>query len=126
MKETTQYKDSGETKEEVEPLLYQDSDYWKLPENVRRAMDLAHRRTKHSAFYYKLLTLNDQINIYKTAFYLRKTAQEALFDKEQVEKRLKAEREAARQKEAQEQRLFLQKAQRQAGLQRKKTVVLKS
>lgn len=72
---------SGESSEAEDPKFYQDVDYWKLPENVRHAMDIAYRRTKHSAFYYKLATLNDKITIYKTAFYLRKTAQEALFDK---------------------------------------------
>jgi hypothetical protein len=33
---------------------YKNDDYWKLPENVRNAIDVAKMKAKHSQFYYRL------------------------------------------------------------------------
>lgn len=46
-------------------------EYWKLPENVRKAIDTANMKSKHSQFYDKLQSLNDKIYVFKDVFYTR-------------------------------------------------------
>jgi hypothetical protein len=48
---------------------YKNSAYWALPENVRHAIDLSKKKSKHSDFYNKLSELNDKIKVYKKVFY---------------------------------------------------------
>ena len=48
---------------------YKDANYWALPENVRNAIDVAKMKSKHSAFYYRLQTLNDKIFIFRHMYY---------------------------------------------------------
>jgi len=48
--------------------------YWRLPENVRHAIDVAKMKSKHSEFWYKLETLNDKIYIFRSIFYSRMPA----------------------------------------------------
>ena len=48
---------------------YKNKAYWSLPENVRNAIDLSKKKSKHSDFYSKLNSLNDKIGVYKRIFY---------------------------------------------------------
>lgn len=48
---------------------YKNKAYWALPENVRNAIDLSKKKSKHSDFYYKMASLNDKIAVYKKIFY---------------------------------------------------------
>ena len=69
--------------------------YYKLPENVRNAIDIAKTKSKHSEFYYKLQTLNDKIYIYRSVYYSKMPAyQRAFIEKKQaaLELKLKDER----------------------------------
>ena len=42
--------------------------YWALPENIRHAIDVSRRKSKHTEFYGRLLELNDKIGVYQTVF----------------------------------------------------------
>jgi hypothetical protein len=53
--------------------------YWRLPENVRHAIDVAKLKSKHSEFYYRLETLNDKIFIYRSVFYSKMPAYQKQF-----------------------------------------------
>lgn len=44
---------------------WKNSSYWRLPENVRAAIDTAKLKEKHTDFWYRLETLNDKIHIYR-------------------------------------------------------------
>lgn len=48
---------------------YKNQAYWALPPNVRNAIDLAKMKSQHSAFYYRLQTLNDKIFVFRSIFY---------------------------------------------------------
>ena len=48
---------------------WQNDQYWQLPENVRKAIDIAKLKRKNSEFYYKLKLLNDKIHIFTSIFY---------------------------------------------------------
>ena len=48
---------------------YKDASYWKLPENVRHAIDLSKNKSNHTDFSMKLSALNDKITVYKKLFY---------------------------------------------------------
>lgn len=48
---------------------WRDTNYWKLPENCRKAIDKAMVKSSHSDFYYKLDNLTERIKIFKTVFY---------------------------------------------------------
>lgn len=39
--------------------------YWRLPPNVRSAIDTAKYKEKHTDFWYRLENLNDKIYVYK-------------------------------------------------------------
>jgi len=61
---------SNSSSEEGENLDgYKNKAYWALPENVRNAIDLSKKKSKHSDFYYKMASLNDKIAVYKKIFY---------------------------------------------------------
>ena len=45
-------------------LTYQNEQYWKLPENVRDAIDKAKLKNQKSEFYYKLKDLKRNIKKY--------------------------------------------------------------
>ena len=61
---------SDSSSEEGENLDgYKNKAYWALPENVRNAIDLSKKKSKHSDFYYKMASLNDKISVYKKIFY---------------------------------------------------------
>lgn len=50
---------------------YRDAAYYALPENVRKAVDLAKVKSKHSEFYDKLKNLNDKVGVFTSVFYTR-------------------------------------------------------
>mmetsp|Transcript_39262 Transcript_39262/g.59922 ORF Transcript_39262/g.59922 Transcript_39262/m.59922 type:complete len:194 (+) Transcript_39262:352-933(+) len=50
---------------------YKNQAYWTLPENVRKAIDVAKQKSQHSDFYYRLQNLNDKIFVFRTIFYNR-------------------------------------------------------
>ena len=58
---------------------YKNEAYRKLPENVRRAIDVAKLKSKHSDFYYKLKNLNEKILIFKSIFYSKVPKHQRLF-----------------------------------------------
>lgn len=59
--------------------------YWRLPENVRNAIDIAKMKSKHSEFWYRLQTLNDKIFVYRSVFYSKMPAyQKAFIEKKQA------------------------------------------
>lgn len=51
--------------EEKMKCYWRSKQYWKLPENVRNAVDIAHMKQKHSQFWYKLQNLNDKIFVFR-------------------------------------------------------------
>ena len=63
---TPEYK-SDSSEDEAEE--YKNNSYWALPENVRHAIDLSKKKSRHSDFYSKLTSLNDKIGVYKKIFY---------------------------------------------------------
>jgi len=48
---------------------WKDADYYRLPENVRHAIDVAKMKSAHSEFWYKLENLNEKLMIFKMLFY---------------------------------------------------------
>ena len=72
--------------EDDDKTYYQDATYWSLPENVRHAIDLSKKKTKHSDFYNQLQGLNDKINLYKKVFYTNTTKHQKAFDSRRKEK----------------------------------------
>jgi len=55
-------------------MYWRNEGYWRLPENVRNAIDIAKMKSKHSEFWYKLEILNDKIFIFRSMFYSRMPA----------------------------------------------------
>jgi hypothetical protein len=55
-------------------MYWRNAGYWRLPENVRHAVDVAKMKSKHSEFWYKLEILNDKIFIFRSMFYSRMPA----------------------------------------------------
>lgn len=75
---------------------WQNENYWKLPENVRNAIDLANIKSKHTSFWYRLQTLNDKIFVFRSVFYGRMPSyQKAFYLKKQreLEEKLRLEKE---------------------------------
>ena len=60
---------SDSSNENAQGEEYKNKSYWSLPENVRHAIDLSKKKSKHSDFYSKLTSLNDKIGVYKKIFY---------------------------------------------------------
>ena len=57
-------------KKEVVPAdPWKNKQYWLLPESVRKAIDIAQKKQRHSDFYYRLETLNDKIYIFRSIYY---------------------------------------------------------
>lgn len=50
---------------------WQNEKYWKLPENVRNAIDIAELKQKHTEFWRRLETLNDKIYVFRSVFYTK-------------------------------------------------------
>ena len=48
---------------------WKNKEYHRLPPNVQHAIDLAEIKKKHSAFFYKLETLNDKIFVFRELYY---------------------------------------------------------
>jgi hypothetical protein len=70
--------------------------YWRLPENVRNAVDLANMKNKHTAFCQRLESLNDKIFVFRDVFYGRVPAyQKAFYEKKrkELEEELRLEKE---------------------------------
>ena len=70
--------------------------YWRLPENVRNAIDLANMKSKHTQFWHRLEALNDKIYVFRDVFYGRIPAyQKAFYDKKrkELEEELRLEKE---------------------------------
>jgi hypothetical protein len=44
---------------------YKNKAYWALPENVRHAIDISKKKSRHSAFYNRMNALTDKISVYK-------------------------------------------------------------
>lgn len=68
--------------------------YWKLPKNVRRAIDESKVNATldyRTNFSEKLDTLNEKINIYKSVFYSKKPSFEKVFIQRQENKHLKVD-----------------------------------
>ena len=51
------------------PEEYKNAAYWALPENVRHAIDLSKKKSKHSDFYNKMSDVMEKIQVYKMIFY---------------------------------------------------------
>ena len=49
-------------------MSYQTPTYWKLPPNVRAAIDKAKEKKRKSEFYYQLKELKKKIKVYKSIF----------------------------------------------------------
>ena len=73
--------DSGQELLNANPRghYWQNDKYWKLPENVRNAIDLANIKSKHTAFWYRLQTLNDKIFVFRSVFYGRMPSYQKAF-----------------------------------------------
>lgn len=78
------YHSSQEGKQKDEPVVPDDAywknkEYYRLPENVRNAIDVAEMKQKHTSFFYKLQTLNDKIFVYRSVFYNRMPEHQRIF-----------------------------------------------
>ena len=74
---------------------YKNEHYWKLPENVRHAIDLAKQKSQHTDFWYRLQTLNDKIFVFRNMFYSKAPAyQQAFYEKKrkEMEEKLRLEK----------------------------------
>ena len=60
-------------------MTYQNESYWRLPENVRKAIDTAKSKNQKSEFYYKLRDLKKNINRYKSIFHSKFTTHHIMF-----------------------------------------------
>lgn len=58
---------------------YKNEAYWSLPENVRKAIDFARTKQKHSDFFGKLQSLNDKLGVYTQVFYTKAPKFERVF-----------------------------------------------
>ena len=79
---------------------WQNDKYWKLPENVRHAIDVAEMKQKHTEFWRRLQTMNDKIYVFRSVFYSKMPSyQRAFYEKKQkaLEERLAKEKEQAEQ-----------------------------
>lgn len=81
---SSQYGSSQEGKPKEEPVIPDDAhwknkEYYRLPENVRNAIDMAEMKQKHTGFFYKLQTLNDKIFVYRSVFYNRMPEHQRIF-----------------------------------------------
>ena len=81
---SSQYNSSQERKDKEEPVIPDDAhwknkEYFRLPENVRNAIDMAEMKQKHTGFFYKLQTLNDKIFVYRSVFYNRMPEHQRIF-----------------------------------------------
>ena len=61
--------DASSDREQIKEGSWKNDQYWALPENVRKAIDMAKMKKKHSDFYYRLRLLNDKIHIFTDIFY---------------------------------------------------------
>ena len=65
--------DSEDDQENLDPIdtvnYWKNNAYWRLPENVRAAIDTAKLRSRHTDFWYRLEKLNDKIYVYRQLFY---------------------------------------------------------
>ena len=76
---------SDESEEESDvDYHWRTKDYWKLPENVRNAVDGAKMKRKHSDFYYRLNILNDKLHVYTSMFYNRLPKHQEQWQKKQI------------------------------------------
>jgi hypothetical protein len=62
--------DSNAVKAPIKPY-WRNAAYYRLPENVRAAIDVAKMKSKHTEFWYRLQTLNDKIFVFRSVFYTR-------------------------------------------------------
>ena len=77
---------------------WKDAAYYRLPENVRKAIDVAKLKSHHTEFWYKLQNLNDKLHVYKGLFMTKMPAhQQAYYEKKQkeMEERLREEKKKA-------------------------------
>ena len=66
-------------------MYWRNADYWRLPENVRNAIDVAKVKSKHTEFWHRLEILNDKIFIFRSMFYSRMPAfQKAFLEKKRA------------------------------------------
>ena len=69
----------------VESEPWKDAAYWKLPENVRNAIDIAKVKSAHSEFWYKLENMNEKLMIFKHLFYGKMPHhQQVFYEKQQA------------------------------------------
>ena len=69
--EESEDSDKSSERGEIKESEWKTEQYWQLPPNVRKAIDYAKQKKKHSDFYYKLRLLNDKIHIFTSIFYSR-------------------------------------------------------
>jgi hypothetical protein len=86
------------------PQNYKNKAYWALPENVRHAIDLSKKKSRHSDFYNRMAAVNEKIAVYKMIFYSAAPSYEKQF-LENKRKRM----EAAMRKEQEELENFINK-----------------
>jgi hypothetical protein len=66
--ESTDYDTARRSAADRNPV-WRDEAYWRLPENVRHAIDVAKLKSKHSDFWYRLQTMNDKLFVFRSVFY---------------------------------------------------------
>jgi cbb3-type cytochrome oxidase cytochrome c subunit len=75
-------------------VYWKNEAYWRLPENVRNAVDLAKIKSKHSEFWYRLETLNDKIFVFRSIFYSQMPSfQKQFYKKKEIEMHKKLQEE---------------------------------
>lgn len=74
---------------------WKNASYWKLPENVRSAIDIARKKAHHSDFYYRLEVLNDKLLVFQDMFYTNMPQHQKTFyerKKYELEEKLEEQR----------------------------------
>ena len=64
-------KENGGMKQTDHNNHWKNEAYWRLPENVRNAVDLANVKSKHTQFWRRLEAMNDKIFVIREVFYGR-------------------------------------------------------
>ena len=72
-------KNEEENKPIKRDLSYRTEEFYKLPENVRNAIEISKKNEIHSDFYQALSNLNERILIFKILFCQKKPLHEVKF-----------------------------------------------
>lgn len=89
------------TSNQTQDQYWKTEAYFRLPDNVKKAIDFAEMKSQHSQFWYKLQTLNDKIFVFRQMFYDKQPIYHKNFllkKQKALEEKLKKEKEEYEEK----------------------------